>query len=139
MTRDAASTSRPVGCVLAFDFGLRHIGVAVGQHITRSASPLTTVRARDGSPDWAAIDALIREWHPAQLLVGLPLNMDASESDMSRLARRFAERLGARARLPVALVDERLTSVAARESQPARADSHALAAVLIAEGWLGAD
>ena len=133
----AGSTGPAAGCLLAFDYGQRHIGVAVGQDVTRSASPLASVRARDGSPDWTAIDALIREWQPALLVVGLPLNMDGTESDMSRKARRFARRLGARAGLPVSLADERLTSVAAREATAGRDARHAVAAALIAETWLG--
>lgn len=130
-------TDPRAGCVLAFDFGLRHIGVAVGQRITRTASPLTTVRARDGVPDWPAIDALVAEWQPVRLVVGLPLNMDGTESEMSGLARRFAHRAAARAELPVSLVDERLTSVAAREASAGKGGQHAVAAALIAESWLG--
>jgi len=120
--------------VLAFDYGLRHIGVAVGQTVTGTATPLTTVAARDGRPDWAAIEKLVGEWRPAAMIVGLPLNMDDSESPMSERARRFARQLGQRTRLPVRLVDERLTSHAARAAD--RSQSHAHAAALIAETWL---
>jgi putative Holliday junction resolvase len=120
--------------VLAFDYGLRHIGVAVGQSVTGTATPLTTVAARDGRPDWTAIDKLVGEWRPALVIVGLPLNMDESESPMSARARRFARQLGQRTRLPVRLVDERLTSYATRGSEPS--ESHAHAAALIAETWL---
>ena len=125
------------GCVLAFDFGLKHIGVAVGQTVTAGASPLTTLHARDGRPDWAQVDALIDEWRPIRLLVGLPLNMDDTESGMCQRARRFADDLAKRAAVPVTLVDERLTSFAVRDV--ARGDgAHAAAAVLIAESWLNA-
>lgn len=120
--------------VLAFDYGLRHIGVAVGQSVTGTATPLTTVAARDGRADWVAIDKLVGEWRPAAVIVGLPLNMDDSESPMSERARRFARQLGQRTRLPVRLVDERLTSRAARAVEPSQ--SHAHAAALIAETWL---
>ena len=120
--------------VMAFDFGLRHIGVAIGQTVTGTASPLTTLTARDGRPDWLVIAALVHEWRPAALLVGLPLNMDDSESEMSARARRFAATLGQRARVPIHFVDERLTSHASRAAGPARAHEHA--AVLIAEAWL---
>lgn len=120
--------------VMAFDFGLRHIGVAIGQTVTGTATPLTTLAARDGKPDWPVIEALVIEWRPAAVLVGLPLNMDASESEMSSRARRFAARLGQQTRVPVHLVDERLTSYASRAAGPARAHEHA--AVLIAESWL---
>lgn len=122
------------GYVLAFDFGLRHIGVAVGQRITATASPVTTLRARDGRPDWAALTAVVAEWAPNHLLVGLPLNMNGSESDMAGRARSFAGALARRTGLQVSLVDERLTSRAAR-AQGDRGN-HERAAVLIAETWL---
>lgn len=122
------------GYVLAFDFGLRHIGVAVGQQITATASPLTTLRARDGQPEWPALKQLIAEWAPRRLLVGLPLNMDDTDSPMAERARAFAEALARRTGVPVSLVDERLTSRAAREQGEGAA--HERAAVLIAETWL---
>jgi putative Holliday junction resolvase len=123
------------GYVLAFDFGLRHIGVAVGQTVTGTATPLTTLAARNGKPDWAALSSLVDHWRPAVMLVGLPLNMDGSESDMSARARRFADRLATLTEARVELVDERLTSHAVRAAGPQRA--HEEAAVLIAESWLG--
>lgn len=118
--------------MLAFDFGLRHIGVATGQTITGTASPLTTLRARDGKPDWPAVLASIAPWKPIRLLVGLPLNMDGTDSDMAARARRFAVQIERRSGIETELVDERLTSRAARE----QGGEHALAAVLIAETWL---
>jgi putative Holliday junction resolvase len=121
-----------IGCILAFDFGLKHIGIAVGQSITATASPLTTIRARDGKPDWVAIQALIEEWQPARLLVGLPLNMDDSESEMSLAARRFGARLARRSGLDVTMVDERLTSFEVKDED----QTHAAAAALIARTWL---
>lgn len=122
--------------VLAFDFGLRNIGVATGQAITRTAGEVTTLRARDGVPDWSAIDALIREWQPDVLLVGLPLNMDSSMSDMAKRAARFGRRLGARYHIAVELVDERLTSFEARGLSNDLDAQHAIAARLIAESFL---
>jgi len=122
------------GYVLAFDFGLRNIGVAVGQPVTSTASPLVTLKARDGTPNWSEVSELIREWRPAMLLVGLPLNMDDSESAMSARARAFAAALGRRTGLPVEMVDERLTTLAAQQTSPERA--HEVAAVLIAQTWL---
>lgn len=122
------------GYVLAFDFGLRHIGVAVGQQITATASPLTTLRARDGQPEWPALKRLIAEWAPRRLLVGLPLNMDDTDSPMAGRARAFADALARRTGVPVSLVDERLTTRAAREHGDDAA--HQRAAVLIAETWL---
>jgi putative Holliday junction resolvase len=124
------------GYVLAFDFGLRNIGVAVGQPVTGTASPLITLRARDGSPDWAEVEQLVADWRPTILLVGLPLNMDDTESEMSELARSFATKLAKRCDLAIEMVDERLTTRAAAQVDPARA--HEVAAVLIAQTWLAA-
>jgi len=123
------------GTVLAFDFGLKHIGVASGQTITRTATPLTTFSARNGNPDWKAVGKLVDEWRPVRLVVGLPLNMDDTESDMSERARRFAGQLEAHTGVAVDMADERLTSRAVRESD----QSHAAAAALIAETWLNAE
>ena len=92
----------PRGYTLAFDYGLRRIGVAVGQATTCTASNLQTVR-NGRSPDWAAIDRLIREWRPKQLLVGLPLGPEGEETDMSKACRQFGEELGRRYTLPVFL------------------------------------
>jgi putative Holliday junction resolvase len=129
---------------LGFDFGTKRIGAASGQAITGTASPLTPVPARDGIPDWGRLDALLDEWQPDALVVGLPLNMDDSESELSHLARKFARRLAARYRRPVFLCDERLSSHAARgllktvqEQRRGRLPSlDSTAAVLIAEAWL---
>ena len=122
--------------VLAFDFGLRNIGVATGQAITRTASEVTTLRARDGVPNWNTIDALIQEWEPDVLLVGLPLNMDGTMSEMAKRATRFARRLDARYRIAVELIDERLTSFEARGLSNDLDEQHAIAARLIAESFL---
>lgn len=130
--------------VLGFDFGTKRIGVASGQAVTGTASPLAPVPARDGIPDWAKVDALLAEWRPEALVVGLPLNMDDSESELSHLARKFARRLAARFRLPVFMCDERLSSHSARgllmEVQERRRGKlpalDSTAAVLITEAWL---
>jgi len=128
----------PPVTVLAFDFGLRNIGVATGQAITRTASEIATVRARDGVPDWNTVDALVRQWQPDALLVGLPLNMDDTESEMSTRAKGFAKKLRSRYRLTVKLVDERLTSFEARGISDDLDTQHAIAARLIAETYLNA-
>jgi putative holliday junction resolvase len=122
--------------VVAFDFGLKHIGIAVGQNVTRTATPVGLVRAREGRPDWDALDAILLRWRPDVLVVGLPLNMDGSASEMSAKAEKFAARLLQRYRLPVEMADERLTSFEARISGDDPAASHATAARLIAESWL---
>ena len=126
----------PEGAVLAFDFGLKHIGVATGQTITCTASALTTLSARDGKPDWGRVRSLVNDWRPIRLIVGLPLNMDDTESEMSERARSFARRLEKEAGVRVEMADERLTSRAAASAQPADDHSHAAAAALIAETWL---
>jgi putative holliday junction resolvase len=139
---EAAPSGVIEGYVIAFDFGLRYIGVAAGQTVTGTANPLTTLRADQGKPDWRALGELIRAWAPVRLLVGLPLNMDGSESDMSSRATAFAGKLQRRTGIPVILVDERLTSREANtqlqswRSPRVPRGAHEQAAVLIAESWL---
>jgi len=96
--------------IIAIDFGLRNIGVAVGNTLSLTSRPLTILQARDGVPDWDALSSIFDEWRPDRILVGNPLNMDDSESDMGRQAARFARRIEGRFGLPVTLVDERLSS-----------------------------
>ncbi|OHX12787.1 Holliday junction resolvase RuvX [Chromobacterium sphagni] len=103
----------PDGCVLAFDFGERRIGVAVGDILLGIPHPLATIDTVVTDERFAAIGKLISEWQPAQLVVGLPMHQDGVEHEMSALSRRFANRLKGRFNLPVWLVDERYTSVIA--------------------------
>jgi len=120
---------------MAFDFGTTKIGVAVGQQITGTASPVAVVKARDGIPQWLAIDRLVEEWQPKVLVVGLPINMDGTESDMSKAAARFSRRLHGRYGIRIELMDERLSTFEAREFEnPDQLD--AIAAKLILETWL---
>jgi len=98
------------GTVLAFDFGTKRIGVAVGDFETRLAHPLTIIAAAENRARFAAIGRLIAEWRPARLVVGVPVHADGTEHPTGRLARRFAQRLHGRFGLRAALVDERLTS-----------------------------
>jgi putative Holliday junction resolvase len=105
-------TAVPSGYILGFDFGLRRIGVAIGQTTTHTANALETV-SHGKSPDWAAIDRLVKEWAPVVLLVGLPLGADGEETEMSLAARRFGAALNCRYSLEVAFADERLSSHAA--------------------------
>lgn len=104
------------GTVLAFDFGTRRIGVAVGEMMLGSARPLTTISAEANDTRFAAIGKLIDEWRPGCLVVGLPLSLDGESHEMTERCRRFARQLEGRYRLPVLLVDERLTSTAAEEN-----------------------
>ncbi len=102
--------------LLAFDFGERRIGVAVGNTIIKIAHPLLTIDAEGTDERFKTIGTLIAEWQPSQLVVGLPSHMDGTEHELSRLCRKFANRLHGRFNLPVALVDERLSSVEASQS-----------------------
>ncbi|MFI0473046.1 Holliday junction resolvase RuvX [Halomonas sp. HMF6819] len=129
--------------VLAFDYGTRRIGVAVGNELLKSARELEPLTARDGIPDWQRVEALLKEWQPDLLVVGLPLNMDDSESEMSRRARKFGNRLHGRFGKQVEMVDERGSTKEAKSI--ARDAGHrgnyreesvdGIAAVLILEGW----
>lgn len=101
------------GCVLAFDFGEKRIGVAVGDWETRIAHALGTLKSEARAERFARIAALIGEWQPVGLVVGLPFSLDGGEHAMTERCRRFARQLKGRFGLPVALVDERLTSLAA--------------------------
>ena len=138
----------PRGTTLAFDYGARRIGVAVGDRLHATASALTTLPARNGKADWVAMDTLIAEWEPLTLVVGIPHHADGKESAMAVQARDFAQSLESRYELPVDLVDESLTSRAAdaelrqgRRSGMLRrrlkpGDSDRIAARLILEAWM---
>ena len=109
-------TTSPDVTLLAFDFGTRRIGVAIGTTRLRTARALTTVEAEGNEQRFTAIAALIAEWQPEALVVGLPLHADGTPHDMTARARRFARQLAGRFRLPVAEVDERYTSELARSA-----------------------
>ena len=96
--------------VLAFDFGEKRIGVAVGDRSLRIAHPLATLACEDNKTRFAQIANLLKEWRPCQLVVGLPMHPDGTEHELSRLARRFSQRLEGRFGIPVVLVDERYSS-----------------------------
>ena len=131
-------------CVLAFDFGTRRIGVAAGQTFTGTSTALTPVFAKEGTPDWPSLEKLINEWQPDILVVGIPLNMDGTISEMSRRARKFANRIQDRFQLPCFLIDERLSTNEAKEIHYSKGGSNnfkkesvdGLAAQIIFDGWL---
>lgn len=102
------------GTLLAFDFGTRSIGVAIGQRITGTARPLAAIKAQDGTPDWNVIARLLKEWQPETVIVGLPLNMDGTEQPLTARARNFANKIHGRFGVPITLHDERLSTVEAR-------------------------
>ena len=103
------------GQILAFDYGEKRIGVAVGQAVTGTANPIDALPAKGGEPDWQRVEALLNEWQPAFVVVGLPLNMDDTEQLLTKRAKKFANRIHGRFGIAVKLIDERLSSVAARE------------------------
>jgi putative holliday junction resolvase len=139
--------ARPAELILAFDYGERRIGVAVGNTGTHTASAVGVLPAR-GVPDWEAVTRCLRQWSPGRLIVGLPYNMDGSDTVLTAACRSFAAELSRRFKLPVELVDERLTSSAAmadlrearrsgaRSRRVRREDVDANAARLILETWL---
>jgi len=134
--------------ILAIDYGSRRIGIASGSAITGTSSQVATIAAKAGEPDWNQFDTIVREWAPDVLVVGMPYNMDGSESAMSEKAKVFAGVLAERYDLPVDLVDERLTSAEAtsilkeqrrlglKTKKINKAEIDSLAACLIAESWL---
>jgi putative Holliday junction resolvase len=144
--------------LLGFDYGLKRIGVAVGQELTATATALTTIRAIDGKPDWPTISRLIEQWRPDELLVGLPLNMDGTFHELSYQAQRFGNQLHGRYNLRAHFVDERLSSLEAecelkngtqgmktrggrhngkkKSRKPQMADIDKVAAKVILESWL---
>ena len=130
--------------VLGFDFGEQRIGVASGQTITASASPVTTLTAVNQKPDWQAIEKLIEDWRPDALIVGIPTYLDGSPSDMTRRAQRFGRQLQGRFYLPVYEVNESLTSFEAEQElkknkklgQHNKQDIDKMAAAIIVQSWL---
>ncbi|MCE9678048.1 Holliday junction resolvase RuvX [Shewanella sp. AS1] len=100
--------------VLGFDYGTKSIGVAIGQQLTGSANPLTSLKATDGIPRWEEIEVLINEWQPDLIVVGLPLNMDGTEQEMTQRARKFANRINGRFGIKIHTQDERLTTADAK-------------------------
>lgn len=131
--------------VLGFDFGMKYIGVASGQNITKTATPLTAIKATDGIPNWDEIAELIKTWQPTDIVVGIPVSMDDSTQQMTFNARKFANRMREKFKLPVHFVDERLSTWEAKNelyshgkklSVQAVKDINAKAAALITQQWL---
>lgn len=127
---------------LGFDYGTQRIGVAFGQSLTGTARPVCVLKARDGIPDWGQIEALIGEWKPDLFVVGIPYNLDGSESELMTRAVKFANRLNGRFHKPSYGMDERLSSAAAAEQMreegqdtKKRAAIDDIAAQIILENW----
>lgn len=136
-----------INTALGFDFGTTRIGVAAGQAITGTATPLVPISARDGTPNWDDISKIITEWQPQAIIVGIPLNADGTISDMAYRARKFANRLHERYKTPCFLMDERLSTAAAKEIHFAagggtnfkKESVDGIAAQLILESWFNCD
>ncbi len=130
--------------VLGFDFGTKSIGVAVGQEITGTAAPLNALKAVDGIPDWDILERIFTEWQPQLAVVGLPLNMDGTNQQITFAAKKFANRLNAKYKVKVETLDERLTTVEAKSElfemggykklEKGKVDS--VSACLILESWM---
>jgi putative Holliday junction resolvase len=132
------------GTVLGFDFGTQWIGVAAGQNITGTAQALDPLKAKEGQPDWLEVEKIITEWQAKKLIIGNPLTMDDTPSELSKRAIKFANRLHGRFGLPIEMWDERLSSFDARgeiiENQKSKAfrkqNVDGISARLILESWL---
>lgn len=127
---------------MGFDFGTQSIGIAVGQEITRTATALKPLPAKDGTPNWDNLTQIVKEWQPSRFIVGMPFNMDGSDSELCKRAARFGGRLQGRFGISWVGVDERLSSFevksALKESgKKLKGPIDSLAAKLILESWLG--
>jgi len=125
--------------LLGFDYGEKRTGVAVGQSLTLTATGLTTLHSKQQKIDWPAIEALIKEWQPDALVVGIPVHMDGTEQPMTLAARKFSRQLHGRFQLPVFEAEERLTSAEAEQSLGNNQDKAAIdqeAARIILQSWL---
>ena len=129
--------------ILAFDFGLKHIGVAIGQEITNTAQTFFSLDAKNGEPDWSQLDPLVKEWNPKLMVVGNPLNMDGSDSEIKKNSDKFSDLINKRYNIPVELMDERLTTREAKARLKSEEgsfistgkDTHQIAAQIILENW----
>ncbi len=148
---DASKPNPGSRTVLGFDFGTYKIGVAVGQEVTGQANALTTLTAINHKPNWDKISQIISEWRPALLIVGLPLDEDGSNQDMTQRARRFGNQLRGRYYLETVWIDERFSSLAAKSLIIEQIDTNpklgkkntkndlaedAIAAQIIVQSWL---
>jgi len=109
--------------LLAFDYGTQSIGVAIGQTVTGTATELTPIKSKDGIPNWETLEKLLSEWKPDLVVVGLPLNMDGTDSELAARARKFGNRLHGRFGIAVEFVDERLSTREAKNIAAERGHS----------------
>ena len=124
---------------MAFDFGTQKIGMAVGQTLTQTSTPLPEIKALDGKPNWQQVEQIIEQWQPQAFVVGVPIHMDGREFDLTQRARKFGQRLHGRFGKPCFEMDERLSSFDARDQarqfkqKTTLVDS--IAASLILQSW----
>lgn len=130
------SSSQLQGNIIGFDFGLKRIGVAIGQTITQTAAPEAIVNSKDGKPDWEHISKLFEKWQPVAIVVGLPLRLDGSEQALTQPARKFGQRLSGRYHRPVFYIEEQLSSIEAENRQLKRTHIDDHAAQILLENWL---
>ncbi|WP_321326216.1 Holliday junction resolvase RuvX [Thiomicrorhabdus sp.] len=137
-SKNKRNNSKPEGVIIGFDFGLKRIGVAIGQTITQTASPEAIVNSKDGKPDWQHITSLFEQWQPVAIVVGLPMRLDGSEQALTQPARKFGQRLHGRYQRPVFYIEEQLSSIEAehRGLKQKHIDDHA--AQILLENWLQA-
>ena len=128
--------------VMAFDFGIKHIGIAIGQEITKTASTFYSIKALEGQPDWNELDEIIHEWKPDLIVVGDPYNMDGSRSKIQDMSDRFSDALYKRYQIQLEKTDERLSSREANErlqnldiGTKSSSNKHSISAQVILEDW----
>ena len=130
------------GVVMSFDYGLRNIGIAIGQSITKSASTFYAIKAKEGVPDWIKLDSIIDEWEPSLFIVGDPFNMDGTKSEFQKKIAKFSAELKKRYEIELHMIDERLTSKEAKERIKDKGDGikdsankYSISAQIILEDW----
>ena len=130
------------GVVMSFDYGLRNIGIAIGQSITKSASTFYAIKAKEGVPDWIKLDSIIEEWEPGLFIVGDPFNMDGTKSEFQKKIAKFSKELKKRYEIELQMMDERLTTKEAKERIQDKPDGikdsankHSISAQIILEDW----
>lgn len=128
--------------IMAFDYGLRNIGIAIGQNITKSASTFYAIKAKEGEPDWIKLDSIVKEWEPALFIVGDPFNMDGTRSEFQKRISQFSSELNNRYKIRLHMMDERLTTKEAKERIKTEAsglqesaNKHSISAQIILEDW----
>ena len=130
------------GVVMAFDYGLRNIGIAIGQNITKSASTFYAIKAKEGVPDWIKLDSIVEEWEPGLFIVGDAFNMDGTKSEFQKKTVKFSSGLKKRYGVEIQMVDERLTTKEAKDRMESEsnilktsANKHSISAQIILEDW----